>query len=80
MPIRYLDPQNLGDDEDWEGNHADFRCPKCSEVFIVSHTRMHIGPDNLRGYRECPKCGNSIGRVVGGRKSGGKASLEWSRD
>ena len=77
MPTRNLDPSNLGQDEDWEGNNAAFACPICRKVFIVSHTRMHIGPDNEKGYRECPNCRKSIARVEGGRKSGGWASISW---
>ncbi len=53
MPTKYLDPYNLGDDEDWEGNAAAFRCPRCGKVFIVSGTRIH------RGEGQCPKCGKS---------------------
>lgn len=43
MPSKSLDPYNLGDDEDWEGNAAAFTCPYCSKVFIVSGTRIHNG-------------------------------------
>ena len=71
MPSRSLDPYNLGDDEDWEGNAAAFTCPHCSKVFIVSGTRIH------NGVRKCPKCGKSTGHCdIKGRKSGGNASLE----
>ena len=77
MPIKNLVPDNLGQDEDWEGNNAAFKCPVCQKVFIVSDTRMHIGPEKEKGYRKCPSCGESIGRISGGRKSGGIASIEW---
>jgi hypothetical protein len=65
MPIRNLDPNELGLNEDWEGNNAALSCPICNKVFIVSDTRMHVGPDDTKGYRECPGCGKSIGRVTG---------------
>ncbi len=72
MPIKQLDAENLGHDEDWEGNNAAFRCPHCGKVFIVSGTRVH------GGERHCPECVKSIGRCdIKGRKSGGTASLEW---
>lgn len=73
MPTKNLDPNNLGMDEDWEGNNAAFRCPHCSKVFIVSGSRVH------NGERKCPNCGRATGRCdkSGGRKSGGTASLEW---
>jgi len=72
MPSKQLDPNNLGIDEDWEGNNAAFRCPHCNKVFIVSGTRVH------GGKRNCPKCGKSIGYCdIKGRKSGGFAKLEW---
>lgn len=69
--LRELNPDALGPDEDWEGNNVAIRCPVCAKVFIVNSTRMH------GGYRKCPKCGKSGGRVTGGRKSGGSASVEW---
>lgn len=73
MPTRKLDSDHLGDDEDWEGNNAAFRCPLCGKVFLVSGSRVH------RGERRCPKCGKSIARISakGGRLSGGTASIEW---
>ncbi len=77
MSIRYIDPNTVGHNEDWEGNNAAFRCPLCEKVFIVSDTRMHVGPKGEKGYRKCPNCSKSIGRVKGGRKSGGSASIEW---
>ena len=77
MTTRNLDPNNLGEDEDWEGNNAAFRCPTCNKVFIVSDTRMHVGPNGEKGYRDCPRCGKSNGRIKGGRKSGGTATIEW---
>ena len=78
MPSRNLDPNNLPHDEDWEGNNAAFKCPSCEEVFIVSNTRMHVGPNGEKGFRRCPTCGNSTGHVTGGRKSGGTAWIEWN--
>jgi len=77
MQIKELDPLHLGIDEDWEGNNAAFRCSVCNKVFIVSDTRMHAGPHGEKGYRKCPACSKSIGRVKGGRKSGGTATIEW---
>jgi Zn finger protein HypA/HybF involved in hydrogenase expression len=70
MERRDLDPEDLGTDEDWEGNNVAFTCPKCDKVFIVSE---HIH----KGERECPTCGQSRGLVSGGRKSGGSAYIEW---
>jgi predicted RNA-binding Zn-ribbon protein involved in translation (DUF1610 family) len=78
MPVGKLDPNNLALTEDWEGNNAAFTCPGCGKVFIVSDTRMHVGPNGETGYRECPNCKKSVGRVKGGRKSGGTASIEWA--
>jgi predicted RNA-binding Zn-ribbon protein involved in translation (DUF1610 family) len=77
MPIKSLNPNELGQTEDWEGNNAAFQCPICGKVFIVSDTRMHVSPEGEKGYRRCPHCGKSTGRVTGGRKSGGSASIEW---
>jgi len=78
MPSKNLDPNNLGQDEDWEGNNAAFKCPHCGKVFIVSGTRMHGGTRISPGVRKCPQCGKSIARCsMGGRKGGGTASLEW---
>ncbi|MCX6005709.1 MAG: hypothetical protein NTZ34_00385 [Chloroflexi bacterium] len=77
MPIKNLNPNDLQQAEDWEGNNVAFLCPLCQKVFIVSDTRMHISPGGEKGYRKCPACGKSIGRVKGGRKSGGTASIEW---
>lgn len=72
MPRRELDPNNLGHDEDWEGNNAAFRCPRCGKVFIVSGSRVH------GGERKCPGCGESTGWCdIKGRKSGGSAAIEW---
>ena len=69
---RNLDPQNLSDAEDWEGNNIAFACPVCAKVFIVSGL-IH------RGRRSCPNCGKSTGVVTGGRGSGGTASISWSQ-
>lgn len=77
MPIKELNSEDLGQDEDWEGNNAAFKCPVCQKIFIVSDTRMHIGPNKEKGCRKCPSCEKSVGRVSGGRKSGGTASIEW---
>ncbi len=76
MPRRNLIPEDLKQDEDWEGSNAAFKCPLCQKVFIVSDTRMLIGPQGKKGYRKCPSCGKSTGRVKGGKKSGGTASIE----
>lgn len=77
MPFRELDPNDLKQQEDWEGNNVALTCPLCQKIFIVSDTRMHTDGNGEKGYRRCPSCGKSIGRVKGGRKSGGTASLEW---
>lgn len=76
---RTLDPERLGQDEDWEGNNAAFRCPVCQKVFIVSG-QLHKDDNGKKGYRKCPNpgCGKSIARITGGRKSGGSASIEWA--
>jgi Zn finger protein HypA/HybF involved in hydrogenase expression len=72
MPIKELDPNNLGIDDDWEGNEAAFRCHHCGKVFIVSGARIH------GGERKCPECKKSTGRCdIKGRKSGGISSLVW---
>jgi hypothetical protein len=73
MQTRNLDPDEDKDDWDWEGNNLALKCPVCSKVFIVSAI-IH------KGHRECPKCHRSIGRVKGGRKRGGTASIEWEKD
>lgn len=72
MSQRVLDPQARIDaqDEDWDGNNAAFTCPLCGKVFIVSQL-LH------KGVRSCPKCKKSKGHCTGGRKSGGKAFIEW---
>jgi len=77
MTIKTLNPDELEHNEDWEGNNAAFVCPLCGKVFIVSNTRMHMSPQKEKGYRKCPYCFKSIGRITGGRKSGGSASIEW---
>ena len=78
MPTGNLDSSNLGQDEDWEGNNAAFVCPICRKVFIVSHTRMHIGLNNEKGYRECPECRKSIARVEGGSNPEGPVRIRLS--
>jgi hypothetical protein len=77
MPTRHFDSHNLKKDEDWDGNNAVFKCPLCAKVFLVSGM-IHRSPEGERGFRRCPGCGNSIGHVTGGRKSGGTASIEWN--
>ena len=37
---------------------------------------MHVSKAGEKDCRICPSCGKSIGRVKGGRKSGGSASIE----
>ena len=73
MPRKDLDQNNLGIDEDWDGNNAAFRCPCCNKVFIVSGFRTY---DGIKGVRKCPNpnCKKSTGRIdIKGRE----ASLEW---
>jgi hypothetical protein len=71
MPIKQLDPNNLGRDEDWVGNNAAFKCPHCDKVFLVS-ALIH------RGNRRCPECNRSTGKCDSkGKAKGGAASLEW---
>ena len=36
MPIKNLDANAIGQNEDWEGNNAAFRCPACQKIFLVS--------------------------------------------
>jgi hypothetical protein len=50
MTIKKLSPDDLQQDEDWEGNNAAFICPVCQKVFIVSDTRMHVSPNGEKGY------------------------------
>lgn len=72
MPTKQLDRYHLGEDEDWVGNAAAFKCPHCGKVFIVSGSSIH------KGKRDCPKCGKSTGYCdIKGKKSGGSASLKW---
>jgi Zn finger protein HypA/HybF involved in hydrogenase expression len=66
MNERPIDHTQLS--EDWEGNNIAVQCPACGKVYIVSE-QLH------GGERSCPKCGRSKGRVIGGRKSGGTASV-----
>lgn len=70
MPIRHLIADDLGVDEDWEGNNASFTCPVCKKVFIVSG-HLH------RGERKCPFCNKSIAHIKGGRMNNGSAWIEW---
>jgi hypothetical protein len=60
VPTKTLSPDGVKQDEDWEGNNAAFTCPLCEKVFIVSDTRMHIGPQKEKGYRKCPPVGNLL--------------------
>ena len=69
MVRRNLDPDQLGDAEDWVGNNAAFTCPECMKVFVVSQM-LH------RNGRDCPSCGRSRAKVTGGSKSGGTAWIE----
>lgn len=69
MKTRNLEPNSLGQKEDWSGNNIAIECPVCAKVYIVS-ARIH-------GERKCPGCGRSRGIVRGGRDSGGKASVVW---
>ncbi|HWD39068.1 MAG TPA: hypothetical protein VG944_09495 [Fimbriimonas sp.] len=55
---RELDPNHLGEHEDWYGNNAAFLCPFCRNVFIV------CGFINRHG-RLCPVCGKAKGFVQG---------------
>jgi hypothetical protein len=68
--VRNIDKDHMAADEDWEGNNAAFSCPVCRKVFLVS-SHMH------EGKRECPSCHKSTGYVEGGKKSEGKARIEW---
>jgi len=69
MARHELDPDALGQDEDWVGNNAAFTCPGCGKVFIVSAV-LH------RNGRECPGCGQWTGFSQGGQKSGGSAWIQ----
>ena len=64
-----LDPDQLGQGEDWAGNNAAFTYPECGNVFLVSQM-LH------RNGRDCPSCGRSHAEVTGGSKSGGTAWIE----
>lgn len=68
MRRRAIDPHRPGDD--WEGNNIAITCPVCGKVYIVSELIHH-------GERPCPGCGDSTGRVQGGRVSGGEAEVRW---
>ncbi len=73
MARREIDPTGTdARDEDWAGNNAAFTCPRCGKVFLVSKSSSIHG-----GKRVCPSCKQSTGYVTGGRKSGGKAYIEW---
>lgn len=70
MTKHEIDAQGMALYEDWEGNNAAFTCPKCGKVFVVSN---HIHKNG----RACPKCEKAKGFVVGGKKKGGQAWIEW---
>ena len=72
MPKLELERDKLDPKDDWEGNNAAFTCPVCKWVFLVSG-RLH------KHGKECrnPECGKSKGFVVGGKKSKGRAWIEW---
>jgi len=70
---RQLDPNDLRQDEDWEGNNIAVTCPVCKKIYLISGA-----PQIHDGTRKCPNCGKSEGTVQGGRKSGGTASVSWS--
>ena len=70
MPHQEFTEGSLGTNEDWAGNNAAFTCPLCGQVFIVSGLLHKQG-------RACPNCGGAKGFVEGGRKSGGRAYLDW---
>jgi Zn finger protein HypA/HybF involved in hydrogenase expression len=70
MAVKVLDPNALGQGEDWQGNNATFTCPCCRKVFIVSAV-IH------QGSRDCPGCGKSTGNVAGGKDSGGSAYIRY---
>ena len=74
MPSRELSTNTAdhAQNEDWEGNNVAFTCPACAKVFIVSGS-----PQIHNGKRDCPSCHKSTGRVDGGRKSKGRAWIEW---
>lgn len=72
LPLRLLDQTDLGENEYWAGNTAEFRCPHCVKVFLVSGLRVS------GGERACPKCGKSTGDSgIKGKKSGATARFEW---
>ena len=52
IPVRTLDKNNLGPDEDWYGNNAAVRCHACGKVFLTSQVLHRKG-------RACPACGRS---------------------
>ena len=79
MNKKELDPNNLEQNEDWEGNNAAFTCPHCGKVFIVSWLIHKKSKNPPEAKRPCPKCGKSIGHVSKkGRKDGGTARIEWN--
>jgi len=70
MPNKKLDPEKMDLEADWEGNNAAFKCPCCGNIFIVSGFHHKNG-------RKCPNCNKSTAHCIGGKKSGGTASIEW---
>jgi hypothetical protein len=69
MNTKELDPQNLGQKEDWLGNNAALECPVCGKVYIVSSFIKHERP--------CPGCGQSHAHVTGSEGKRGKATITW---
>jgi hypothetical protein len=73
MPIRYIDRDAIGHDQDWEGNNAAFTNPTGNKVYVVSGHMHEEG-------RDCPNCGRSRGLIEGGKSRAEKpASLMRSR-
>lgn len=76
MPVKQLDPAQLGHDEDWYGNNAAFTCPCCGKVFIVSKFPVKKGEG---GKRMC-SCGKATGYCSGSSKENGKAWIQWDTE
>ncbi|NBR86041.1 MAG: hypothetical protein EBS84_17045 [Proteobacteria bacterium] len=71
MKSKTIDPNAVASeiDLDWEGNNLAVKCV-CGKVFLVSE-QIH------GGERTCPFCGKTKAMVQGGRKSGGKAMIQF---
>lgn len=69
MKTREIDPQNLGQKEDWSGNNIALECPVCGKVYIISAF--------IKSERPCPGCGRSRAIVTGAKGNGGKATISW---